>query len=69
MLSEKSRSTIYQGLAPVVGDVAIAEMLSYFPARDIEEPVSQEFLRAELLLVRSELRGEMAELRTGSAAR
>ncbi|HEY7939679.1 MAG TPA: hypothetical protein VID05_07590 [Acidimicrobiales bacterium] len=69
MLSEKSRSTLYQGLAPLVGEVAIAEMLSYFPARDVEEPVSQEFLRAELLLFRSELRTElrveMAELSGG----
>ena len=32
--------------------------MSYFPARDVEEPVTTEFLRAEL----ADLCGEMAEL-------
>lgn len=47
------------------------EMLSYFPARDVEEPATKEFVRAESTLVRletsttrTELKDEMAELRT-----
>lgn len=54
-LSERSRTTIYQALEPVVGEEAISEMLSHFPARDVEEPVTKEFLRAELAEVRAEL--------------
>lgn len=48
-LSEKSRSALYVGLTGLVEDEeAVGEMLSYFPARDVEEPVTKEFLRAEL---------------------
>lgn len=40
------------------------EMLSYFPARDVEEQVSKEFLRAELAEMASGLRSEFrAEIR------
>lgn len=38
-------------------------MLSYFPARDVEEPATKEFIRAEMAELRAELRGEMADLR------
>ncbi len=34
-------------------------MLSFFPSRDVEEPVTKEFLRAEM----ADLRAEMADLR------
>lgn len=34
-------------------------MMSFFPARDVEEPVTKEFLRAEM----SDLRAEMSDLR------
>lgn len=72
-LSESSRSQIYQGLVNFVGEEAIGEMMSHFPARDVEEPVTKEFLRAEIADVRSEIaevrgdingvRGEIAGLR------
>jgi hypothetical protein len=58
-LSERSRATIYQALEPVVGEEAISEMLSHFPARDVEEPVTKEFLRAELASTRAELHDAM----------
>jgi hypothetical protein len=51
---------LFQGLASIAGEEAVNEMLSYFPARDVEEPVTREFLRAEL----SELRVEMQALNT-----
>ncbi len=74
-LTERSRVALYQGLITVIDDEqAVEEMMSYFPARDVEEPVTKEFLRAELGDVRVEmaglgagLRGEMAAL--GSALR
>jgi hypothetical protein len=55
---------LYQGLVSAVRDEeAVAEMMAYFPARDVEEPVTKEYLRAEMSELRAELRGEMSELR------
>lgn len=34
---------------------AVDEMLSYFPARDVEEPVTKDFLRAEMAELRTEM--------------
>ena len=39
-------------------------MLSQFPARDLDEPITKEFLRAQLADFRLEFRAEIAELRT-----
>jgi hypothetical protein len=72
-LTERSRNARYQGpyqgLTDVIDEEAVSEMLSYFPARDGEEPVTQEFLHAEAADLRVEmtelgadLRVEMAEL-------
>ena len=66
-ISEKSRSALYQGLVPIAGEEAVGEMLSYFPARDVDEPVSKELLRAEIADVKTEIAGvrtEIADLRT-----
>lgn len=41
-------------------------MMSHFPARDVEEPVTKEFLRSEIAEVRGDIngvRGEIAGLR------
>jgi hypothetical protein len=54
-ISEKSRSALYQGLVPIAGEEAVGEMLSYFPARDVDEPVSKELLRAEIADVKTEI--------------
>ncbi|MBV6509386.1 MAG: hypothetical protein JJLCMIEE_02455 [Acidimicrobiales bacterium] len=62
-LSERSRSALFQGLTPIVGEEATAEMLGQFPARDVEEMVTREHLDRRLAELRGELRGEMAELR------
>ena len=37
-------------------------MLSYFPARDVEEPVTKEFLRAELSDVEHSIRSDMSAM-------
>ena len=58
-LSERSRSVLYQGLVTIVEDEqAVQEMMSYFPARDVEEPVTKDFLRAEM----NDLRTEMGQM-------
>lgn len=60
-LSERSRSVLYHGFMSVVEDEqAVQEMMAFFPARDVEEPVTRDFLHAEL----AGLRIEMAEFRT-----
>ena len=66
-MSEKSRNALYQGLVPVAGEEPVSEMLSYFPARDVEEPVTKEFLRAEIADLSRELRTEMADVRADMA--
>jgi len=56
-LSERSRHTLYESLSVLIDDdQAVEEMLSYFPARDTEEPVTKDFLRAELGEMRTEMR-------------
>lgn len=72
-LSQRSRSVIYDGLNRIIEDrEAVEELMSHFPARDLDEPVTKEFhraetatLRAEMAVSAAELRGEMAELATG----
>ena len=62
-LSERSRSVLYQGLVTIVeNEQAVQEMMSYFPARDVEEPVTRDFLRAELNQLRAEMRADMGHL-------
>lgn len=59
-LTERSRNKIYESFSTLIDDEkAVEEMLSYFPARDIEEPATKEHLRAEM----ADLRTEMADLR------
>jgi len=68
-LSERSRSVLYQGLVTIDEDEqAVQEMMSYFPARDVEEPVTKDFLRAEMNDLRAEMRTEMGDLRTEMGA-
>ena len=59
-LSEKSRSELYQALEGLAGPEAVEEMLSHFPARDVEEPVTREHLDRRF----AEVQTSMAELRT-----
>ncbi len=68
-LSERSRSALYLGLSGVVGnEEAVEEMLSYFPARDVEESVTKEHLRAEFTVFRAEVQAEFAAVRSDMAS-
>lgn len=62
-LTHKHRSALYEGLSGIVDEEAVNEMLAYFPTRDDDEPISREFLRAEMSDLGAELRAEMSELR------
>jgi hypothetical protein len=62
-LSQKHRSSLYQHLAPLVGEEEAEALLSEFPSRDLDEPVTKEFVRAEIAEVRADLTGEISGLR------
>ena len=67
-LTERSRHKLYETFTALIDDEeAVQEMLSDFPARDVEEPVTQDFLRAELQTeigaLRAELHSEIGGLR------
>lgn len=57
-LSQKHRAALYEHFAPSLGDEVTEALLSEFPAGDGDEPVTKEYLRAEM----SELRVEMHQL-------
>lgn len=62
-MTQRSRTVLYQGLIDMIEDeVAVGELLSYFPARDVEEPATKEFVAAQGADVRVELAGLRAEL-------
>ncbi|HXH57362.1 hypothetical protein [Iamia sp.] len=62
-LTERSRSALYQGLGTIIDDEeAVREVLSHFPARDVEEPVTKDHLRAEMAELRAELRAAIRDL-------
>lgn len=67
-LTERSRHKLFETFTALVDDEqAVEEMLSYFPARDVEEPVTKDFLRAELQTeigaLRAELHSEIGSVR------
>lgn len=41
---------------------AVDEMLSYFPARDVEEPATKEFVAAQVAGLRADLTEQMAAM-------
>ncbi|HLU43396.1 MAG TPA: hypothetical protein VKZ55_13420 [Microthrixaceae bacterium] len=49
-LSERSRSAIFRKLSVVVDEESIEELRSHFPARDVEEPVTEDHVRAEFVV-------------------
>jgi hypothetical protein len=61
-LSQKHRSTIYQRLQPILGEEESEALLSHFPARDLDEPVTKEFVHAEIANVRTEISNLRSDL-------
>jgi hypothetical protein len=59
VLSEKSRSSWFQNLSPIVGEDAVGEMLAHFPVTEGEQPVTKDHLDARAF----ELRSDMSQLR------
>ncbi|MCB1026629.1 MAG: hypothetical protein KDB24_02570 [Microthrixaceae bacterium] len=78
-LTEASRNVLYTRFLELVDDEkAVSELLSYYPARDIDEPATRDLvmttsaelraemadLRAEIAELRAELKGDIADLRS-----
>ena len=62
-MTERSRHKLYETFTALIDDeTAVQEMLSYFPARDVEEPVTKDFLRAEFQTEIGALRTEMHQM-------
>ena len=66
-LTEKHHNEIYRHLAPTWGDEVTQAFLSQFPARKGEEPITRDFLRAEMAELRTEMSDQRGELRAKMA--
>lgn len=60
-LTAKHRNSIYRTLSPLIGEEETEALLSEFPARDLDEPVTKEFLRAELAELRAEINDRLRQ--------
>jgi hypothetical protein len=47
-MTAKHRSSIYRSLSPLIGEEEAEALLSHIPAGELDEPVTKDFLRAEL---------------------
>lgn len=54
-LLEKHRSVIYAHLVEQIGEEAAEAMLAQFPSRDLDEPVTKEFVALQVAALRADL--------------
>ena len=59
-LTNKRRTASYTGLSDIIEEEALEEMLTNFPAREIDEPVTRDFLTARI----AEIDVRMAQMET-----
>ncbi len=50
-MTEKHRNRMYTEFVKILGEETTQAMLSNFPARDVDRPITQDFLAAELARV------------------
>ncbi len=62
-LDARTRSSIYGKFAEILGADDANALMSQFPSVEADELVTKHYLRAELVQLRTELRGEIGELR------
>jgi hypothetical protein len=67
-LLEKHRNTIYTEFQKLLGEEATQAMLSQFPARDVDEPVSREHLDRRIAELTTDLTTRMATIVGGAVA-
>ena len=58
-LSSRSRAAIYTGLSELIEEDAVEDMLTNFPAREVDEPVTRDFLDARLAEVEARIIGRV----------
>lgn len=58
-LLEKHRSVIYAHLVEHVGEEAAEAMLAQFPSRDLDEPVTKEFVALQIAELRTDLQATL----------
>jgi hypothetical protein len=63
-LLEKYRTVIYAHFVEQVGEEAAEAMLAQFPSRDLDEPVTKEFVALQIAELRSEMHQELGLLRS-----
>lgn len=63
-LLEKHRSVIYAHLVEHVGEEAAEAMLAQFPSRDLDEPVTKEFVALQIAELRTEMHHDLGLLRS-----
>ena len=61
---EKHRNVLYNHFAPQLGEEVTQALMSQFPSRDVDEPVTKSDLAAALAATEATLRLEIADLRT-----
>jgi hypothetical protein len=63
-MTERSRAVLYRSFTDLIHDPqAVQEMLSHFPAQELEVPATKDFVRAEIAVLRREVLTEVAALR------
>jgi hypothetical protein len=63
-LSTKHRRSIYERLAPLIGEEETEALLSEFPATELDRPATEGLVRAEVAGLRAELSEGRTELTT-----
>ena len=61
-LTQQSRTEIYTALTSIIPDQAVEEMLSYFPARDLDEPASKDYIETRIAAVQVQMSDMEARL-------
>ncbi|MCX7621282.1 MAG: CCDC90 family protein [Acidimicrobiales bacterium] len=62
-LDARTRSSIFEKLRPILGDEDANALMSEFPASELDELVTRQYLRAEMAELRAEVQAGFAELR------
>ncbi len=54
-ISQRHRSSIYTRLEPILGEEETEALLAQFPARELDEPVTRDFVHGEIESLRAEM--------------
>lgn len=66
-LTQQHRSVVYNAWVPDLGEEVAEALISHFPARDLDEPVTKEFVEVKTAELRLEMATEFASVRNEMA--